>query len=79
MLAPIAVFFSGFRLKIGESKELIGLSEVSHEHAPSHNAHFLCTYVQDYCGLCVLGVFRKSPVKSSENQVRHRGQKVKQC
>jgi len=60
-------WFSSFRRKIGKSKELIGLSEVSLEHAPSHNGYSLCTSAQDFYGLCVLDVFRKSPVKSSEN------------
>jgi hypothetical protein len=36
-------WFSSFHCKIGKSKELIGLSEVSHEHAPSHNGYSLCT------------------------------------
>jgi len=67
----VLLWFSSFRRKIGKSKELIGLSEVSHEHAPSHNGCSLCTFAQDFYGLCVLDVFLKSPIKSSENQVGH--------
>jgi hypothetical protein len=63
----VLFWFCSFRRKIGKSKELIGLSEVSCEHAPSHNGYSLCTSAQDFYGLCVMGVFRKSPVKSSEN------------